>query len=101
MKLHVITSKRITAHQSRLRADLKREDVPLQLIVGPHGQPCMNQKANIAVIILAYDSAIHLPRALEHIRDVVQEIFVIDSFSTDNVELAKAGGAQWSAPADS
>jgi glycosyltransferase involved in cell wall biosynthesis len=55
----------------------------------------MNQKASIAVIILAYNEAIHLPRALDHIRDFVQEIFVIDSFSTDNtVELAKAGGAQ-------
>lgn len=55
----------------------------------------MNQKANIAVIILAYNEAIHLPRALNHIRDFAREIFVIDSFSTDNsVELAKAGGAQ-------
>ena len=36
----------------------------------------------------------HLPRALEHIRHFAREIFVIDSFSTDNtVELAKAGGA--------
>jgi glycosyltransferase involved in cell wall biosynthesis len=55
----------------------------------------MNQKANIAVIILAYNEAIHLPRALNHIRNFAREIFVIDSFSTDNtVELAKAGGAQ-------
>ena len=55
----------------------------------------MNQKANIAVIILAYNEAIHLPRALNYIHDFAREIFVIDSFSTDNtVELAKAGGAQ-------
>ena len=55
----------------------------------------MNQKANIAVIILTYNEAIHLPRALDHIRGFAREIFVIDSFSTDNtVELAKAGGAQ-------
>ena len=55
----------------------------------------MNQKANIAVVILAYNEAIHLPRALDHIRGFAREIFVIDSFSTDNtVELAKAGGAQ-------
>ena len=55
----------------------------------------MNQKANIAVIILAYNEAIHLPRALNDIHDFARETFVIDSFSTDNtVELAKAGGAQ-------
>jgi glycosyltransferase involved in cell wall biosynthesis len=55
----------------------------------------MNQKANIAVVILAYNEAIHLPRALDHIRGFAREVFVIDSFSTDNtVELAKAGGAQ-------
>ena len=29
----------------------------------------MNQKANIAVIILAYNEAIHLPRALNYVRD--------------------------------
>ena len=55
----------------------------------------MNQKANIAVIILTYNEAIHLPRALDHIRDFAREIFVIDSFSTDaTVELARADGAQ-------
>jgi len=55
----------------------------------------MNQKANIAVVILAYNEAIHLPRALDHIRGFAREIFVVDSFSTDNtVELAKAGAAQ-------
>ena len=55
----------------------------------------MNEKANVAVVILAYNEAVHLPRALEHIRGFAREIFVIDSFSTDNtVELAKAGGAQ-------
>ena len=54
----------------------------------------MNQKSNIAVVILTYNEAIHLPRALDHIRGFAREIFVIDSFSTDaTVELAKAGGA--------
>jgi glycosyltransferase involved in cell wall biosynthesis len=54
----------------------------------------MNTEANIAVIILTYNESVHLPRALEHIRRFAQEIFVIDSFSTDStVELAKAGGA--------
>ena len=55
----------------------------------------MNEKPRIAVIILTFNESIHLARALDHIRSFAQEIFVIDSFSTDNtVELAKAGGAQ-------
>ena len=54
----------------------------------------MNDKPSIAVIILAFNEALHLPRALDHIRCFAREIFVIDSFSTDEtVELAKAGGA--------
>jgi glycosyltransferase involved in cell wall biosynthesis len=55
----------------------------------------MDQKSNIAIVILTYNEAIHLPRALDHIRDFAREIFVIDSFSTDaTVEIARAGGAQ-------
>ena len=54
----------------------------------------MNSEANIAIIILTHNESVHLPRALEHIKRFAREIFVIDSFSTDNtVELAKAGGA--------
>ena len=54
----------------------------------------MNVKANISIIILTYNESAHLARALEHIKGFAREIFVIDSFSTDNtVELAKAGGA--------
>ena len=53
------------------------------------------QGANIAVIILTCNESVHLPRALQHIRSFAREIFVIDSFSTDNtVELARDGGAQ-------
>jgi glycosyltransferase involved in cell wall biosynthesis len=52
-------------------------------------------KPSIAVVILAFNEAIHLPRALDHIRSFAREIFVIDSYSKDNtVELARAGGAQ-------
>ena len=55
----------------------------------------MNEKPNIAVIILAFNESIHLPRALDHVRSFAREIFVIDSYSTDDtVSLAKAGGAQ-------
>ena len=54
----------------------------------------MNTEASIAIIILTFNESVHLPRALEQIRGFAREIFVIDSFSTDDtVELAKAGGA--------
>jgi glycosyltransferase involved in cell wall biosynthesis len=54
----------------------------------------MNTEVNIAIIILTYNESVHLPRALEHIRGFARQIFVIDSFSSDNtVELAKAAGA--------
>jgi len=54
----------------------------------------MNGNPSVAVVILTYNESIHLPRALEHVRSFAKEVFVVDSFSTDNtVELAKAGGA--------
>jgi len=54
----------------------------------------MNGNPSVAVVILTYNESIHLPRALEHVRRFAKEVFVVDSFSTDNtVELAKAGGA--------
>jgi glycosyltransferase involved in cell wall biosynthesis len=55
----------------------------------------MKEKPSIAVVILAFNESLHLPRALEYIHVFAREIFVIDSYSTDNtVALAKAGGAQ-------
>jgi glycosyltransferase involved in cell wall biosynthesis len=54
----------------------------------------MGEKANIAVVILAYNESLHLPRALAHVEGFAKEIFVVDSYSTDNtVKLAKAHGA--------
>ncbi len=54
----------------------------------------MSERASIAVIILTYNEALHLPRALECIAGFVQEVFVVDSFSTDGtVDLARAHGA--------
>jgi glycosyltransferase involved in cell wall biosynthesis len=54
----------------------------------------MNEKASIAVVILTYNESLHLPRALDHIACFAQEIFVIDSFSTDGtVDLARVRGA--------
>ncbi|WP_109487969.1 glycosyltransferase family 2 protein [Occallatibacter savannae] len=55
----------------------------------------MNESVDIAVVILTLNESVHLPRALDHIKGFAREIFVIDSFSTDNTaELAKVGGAQ-------
>lgn len=55
----------------------------------------MIENPSVAVIILTHNEAIHLPRALEHIRIFAREIFVVDSFSTDDtVEIAKASGAR-------
>jgi glycosyltransferase involved in cell wall biosynthesis len=54
----------------------------------------MNEKANLAVIILTHNESIHLRRAIEHVAPIAKEIFVIDSCSTDGTpELAKGLGA--------
>ncbi len=55
----------------------------------------MNEKPSIAVVILTFNESIHLPRALQYLRAFAREIFVIDSYSTDDtVALAKAAGAK-------
>ncbi|HET7104671.1 MAG TPA: glycosyltransferase family 2 protein [Terracidiphilus sp.] len=54
----------------------------------------MSEKSSLAVVMLTHNEEMHLPRALRCIRHVAQEIFVVDSYSTDaTVELARAGGA--------
>lgn len=54
----------------------------------------MTETPSLAIVILAYNESLHIRRALEHVRSFAREIFVIDSFSTDNTaELARAGGA--------
>lgn len=48
-------------------------------------------KLNIAVIILTYNEEIHIRRCIENVSPIVKEIFIIDSFSTDNtVEIARS-----------
>ena len=55
----------------------------------------MIASASVAVIILTFNESVHLQRALKCASSFATEVFVIDSFSTDNtVELARAGGAQ-------
>src|ERR1700743_3410308 len=49
---------------------------------------------DLAVIILTFNEELHLERALRHIRTLATQIFVIDSYSTDNtVEIARSFGA--------
>ena len=58
----------------------------------------MNGSANsiapdIAVIILTFNEAANLPQALASIQGWAREVFVLDSFSTDNTcEIAQAAG---------
>jgi glycosyltransferase involved in cell wall biosynthesis len=50
--------------------------------------------ADLAVIILTHNESLHLARAIESVRPIAVEIFVIDSGSTDDtVELANRLGA--------
>ena len=49
---------------------------------------------DLAVIILCYNEELHLARALDSVAHLAKEIFVVDSFSTDEtVEIARAKGA--------
>lgn len=49
---------------------------------------------SLATIVLTYNEEIHIARCLESIRTFCGEIFVIDSFSTDDtVEIARRHGA--------
>jgi glycosyltransferase involved in cell wall biosynthesis len=55
----------------------------------------MSGKASIAVVILTYNEMLHLPRCLDCISGFAQEVFVIDSGSTDgSIDLAQSRGAQ-------
>lgn len=48
----------------------------------------------IDTLILTYNEHLHIQRAIENAKKISNNIFVLDSFSTDNtVELAKAAGA--------
>jgi len=54
----------------------------------------MSERATVAVVILTHNETLHLQRALEHIAGFAQEVFVVDSFSTDGTaDLARSFGA--------
>ena len=49
---------------------------------------------NLAVVILTYNEEMHIERAIQSVKDITSEIFVIDSGSKDNtVKLAQENGA--------
>ncbi|PPC90601.1 MAG: glycosyl transferase [Methylobacter sp.] len=49
----------------------------------------------ISVIILTYNEELHIERCIKNIQPIAEEIFIIDSFSTDNtVEIAENLGAK-------
>nr|WP_315215441.1 glycosyltransferase family 2 protein [uncultured Flavobacterium sp.] len=51
--------------------------------------------SSLTAIILTYNEEIHLQRCLDSLKGVVQEIFIIDSYSTDTTpEIAQRNGAQ-------
>ena len=51
-------------------------------------------KLSIATIILTYNEELHIKRCLENAKKFSQQIFIIDSFSTDKtLEIAKQEGA--------
>ncbi len=55
----------------------------------------MSERVSVAVIILTFNESLHLPRCLDHITAWAKEVFVVDSYSTDEtVAEAKARGAQ-------
>ena len=49
----------------------------------------------LTVIILTHNEAMHIERALQSVKSIATEVFVVDSGSTDaTVEIARAHGAQ-------
>jgi glycosyltransferase involved in cell wall biosynthesis len=46
----------------------------------------MNNKLSITAIICTYNEEIHLERCIKSLLNVVQDINIIDSFSTDNTK---------------
>jgi glycosyltransferase involved in cell wall biosynthesis len=52
-------------------------------------------KPDISVIILTYNEALHIDRSIKNLQPIAREIFIIDSFSTDQtVQIAESLGAK-------
>ena len=55
----------------------------------------MLMKPDLAVVILTYNESMHIARALDSVKDIAAEVFVIDSGSKDDtVHIATERGAQ-------
>lgn len=55
----------------------------------------MSGSLDMAVLILTFNEARHIERAIESIRSIAREVVVVDSFSTDDtVERARRAGAR-------
>ena len=49
----------------------------------------------ISVLILTYNEELHIARCIESLQNIAEEIFIVDSFSTDKtVEIAESLGAK-------
>jgi glycosyltransferase involved in cell wall biosynthesis len=60
----------------------------------PDASSNMNSRPDLTVIILTYNEAIHIRRALNSVAGVARDVFVVDSYSTDGtVEIARTNGA--------
>lgn len=63
--------------------------------IAPTQRNAIESPCDVTVIILTFNEAIHIERAIASARQITQDIFVVDSFSTDNtVALAQAAGAR-------
>lgn len=52
-------------------------------------------KPDISVIILTYNEELHIERCLKNLQPIAQQIFIVDSFSTDKtVQIAESLGAK-------
>ena len=51
-------------------------------------------KTDLAVVILTFNESLHIARALDSVKDIASEVFVIDSGSTDGtVRIATEYGS--------
>jgi glycosyltransferase involved in cell wall biosynthesis len=54
-----------------------------------------NDQPSLTVVILTFNEAHHIQRAIASVREIASAVLVVDSFSTDQtVELARASGAR-------
>lgn len=52
-------------------------------------------RSSLSVIILSYNEEIHIERCLNSIKDIAQDIYLVDSYSNDNtIKIAKKVGAK-------